>query len=271
MKTRIFIDLLRSILTLLITSLFTFPLLTAQEDATFRGFLWRQSIESAIMLQADSAATQNLIGKDFAIDIINGKSVIAIIIQESPVNYFNAKPIGSSEEIHVWVAIQGQRDGEMNPVNGAQHTLETMSWFNVLGATNSSNIIEAFGKTGLSYDHMESLDLNILDTIVTGKIILNQNNTLAWKSGIKPWSVSLLGVNHDVYNRRPNGDIFCNQVQALVGVKSWRAPGQLEITGDWSLTNILPVGKSPVLVNAYDPLWIRVNLNVDLADVVKRK
>ncbi|MCB0665925.1 MAG: hypothetical protein KDC80_08900 [Saprospiraceae bacterium] len=273
MKTEVlhFVKLDRAMLPLLVTSLFTFQLLTAQEHAAFRGFLWRQSTESVILLQADSAATQDLIGNDFAIDINNGKSVIAIIVQESPVNYFNAKEIGSSKEIHVWVAIQGQRDGEMTPVVGAQHTLETMSWFNVLGATTSSNIIEAFGKAGLSYDRMESLDLNIQENLVNGRIVLNQNTTLAWKSGVKPWSVNLLGVNHDIYNRLPNGDIFCNQVQALVGIKSWRAPGQLEISGDLGLNNILADGKIPALVNAYDPIWIRVNLNVDLAEVVKRK
>ncbi len=256
---------------LVISLLLNLQFANAQENKYSKGFLFRHSIESIIMFQADSTASQRLVGDDFAIDIINDKSVIAILIQDNSVNYLNAKDIGSSKEMHVWVAIQGPRDGEITPVIGAELTLETMSWFNVLGATNSNRIIEAFSNTGLSYHDMDSLDLNILDTGVNGIIVLNEMTTLTWQSGFKPWSVKLLGVNHDVYNKFPNGDIFCNQVQAVVGVKSWRAPGQLEITGDLGLGDVLQSGSSPVLVNAYDPIWIRVNLNVDYPAGIKKE
>ncbi len=228
--------------------------------------LWRQSVEQVILFDTDPEPLQAFIGEDFELAIREEKASLLIVLQDSKTNYLDGEEVGPSQDVHIWVRILGPRDGAKIPVVGAPTTLEAMSWFKLFGGSSHPQVRSMFAASGVSYEPIERLSLLHSGSEIRGELLVDPDNSLSWSAEPKaPWS-ELLGVNHDFYTRNQNGELVCNQVQALLKVRAWGSEGTLEIRGNIVPGNLLPAGTYTVTVNSYDPIWIRASFNVPMPE-----
>ena len=229
---------------------------------------WRQSVEQVIVMDADPAPLQAFVGEDFKVSVKDGKAWLLIVLQDSPTNYFDGEEIGPSQDVHIWVRIEGPREGTTTPVIGAPTTFPTMSWFKLFGGTSHPEIPTKFAASGLSYESIENLSLVHSGSDLRGEVVVDQVRSFSWSAEAKapPAELELIGVNHDFFTRNQAGDPVFSQVQVLVKVLAWTSEGTLDVRGDVIPGGLLPEGTHPVTVNNYDPIWIRVSINVPVPD-----
>lgn len=228
--------------------------------------LWRQSVEQVIVLDSAPDPFQTFIGEDFKVAVREGRARLLIVLQDSQTNYLDGEEVGSSQDVHIWVGIEGPRGSTEIPVTGAATTLETMSWFKLFGGSTHPQIRSKFEASGLIYEPIESLSLVHSESEVRGELVVDPDNSFSWSAKPKaPWA-TLLGVNHDFYARSQGGRMVGTQVQALVKVRAWASEGTIKIRGGTVPENLLPAGTYPVTINSYDPIWIRASINVPVPD-----
>jgi hypothetical protein len=228
--------------------------------------LWRQSVEHVIVLDAAPEPFQAFVGEDFKVVVKEEKTWLLIVLQDSQTNYLDGEDVGPSQDVHIWVKIEGPREGTEIPVIGAPTTFETMSWFKLFGGSSHPQVRSMFATSGLLYEPIEKLSLVHSDREIGGELVVDQDKSFSWRAKPKAPSAELLGVNHDFYTRNQDGRLVCTQVQALVKVRAWASEGALEIRGGIVPGNLLPAGTYPVTVNSYDPIWIRASINVPVPE-----
>jgi hypothetical protein len=233
-------------------------------DLNVAGYLWRQSVEQVIVLNVDPEPFQRFVGDAFRVEVTEGKAVVIFALQDSQTNFMNGDDVGPSRDIHVWVAVEGPRDGDTLAVTGAEKTLETMSWFTLFGGSSHPRLRSSFRSAGLLYEPIEHFSMNHGAAEIRGRVSFDPETSMTWNAKPGAPSAELVGVNHEFYTRDENGKLVCTQVQALLKARAWGSPGTLQVVGGIGSAELIPAGQYPVRVNSYDPIWIRVSLNVPM-------
>ena len=223
-------------------------------------FLIKQCNEEVIQLNLDPGPFQDLVGSDFSVVLEDGMACIQILVQDCSEYWIDGENLGPNQEIHIWLLIEGLRD--IRPVIGAQQTRPTMTWLSLFdGATN----LQARGARMAAGNVQVPIDSVFLDPPGPehcGSVHISQNLTYSWTVVSEALPVLLLGVNHNVYTRDSAGNIFLNQIQALLHVSSIASQGTLVVVGSTDMLPIIRTGIYPVLVNTFFPMWTRGTLGI---------
>jgi hypothetical protein len=83
-----------------------------------------------------------------------------------------------------------------------------------------------------------------------------------WKAVPKEPFAKKIGVNFEIFRRDSLGNIVLSQVQALLMVNSWFAPGTLEVKGGIDSNKFVGPGTYQVFINSYNPILVRAMLGV---------
>ena len=89
-------------------------------------FMSKQCNEDAIRVHLDPHPFQQLAGPKFTLVLEDGKAVLLILAQDCSHYWLDGKDLGPTQEIHVWLSIDGPND--TRPIVGAQITRPTMTW-----------------------------------------------------------------------------------------------------------------------------------------------
>jgi len=108
-------------LSLLATVLLATGPAAAQTDAsTTTSFMWKQCDEEIIKLYVDPAAFEALVPPDRNMLLFEGRAWVLVIAQDCPQYWIDGDELGATDEVHMWVAIEGAQD--VRPVVGAEQT-----------------------------------------------------------------------------------------------------------------------------------------------------
>jgi hypothetical protein len=235
----------------------------AQNDQTkAKTFFWRQCTENVIMLYVEPKPFEEFVGRDFSVKLYDGKAWVMIVLQDCQNNFFDGEDIGSAQEVHMWVSIKGPQDNDTLPVFGAEKTLNTMSWFYLFNGSTNSKARKYYSKSGILSDSIESLSLGLTSTLLNGRLVINPGMSFSWKAVPKEPPTKKVGVNFEIFRRDSLGNIVLSKVQALLMVKSWFAPGTLEVMGGTDPKKFIGPGTYQVLINSYNPILVRALLGV---------
>jgi hypothetical protein len=250
------------VLLLIATICFTGQIRAQNNQATAKVFFWRQCTENVIMLYVDSKPFEEFVGKDFSVKLYDGKAWVMIVLQNCQNNFFDGEDIGTAQEVHMWVSVEGPRDNETLPVFGAEKTLNTMSWFYLFNGSTNLKARKYYSKSGIISDSIENLSLSLTSTQLSGRLVINPSMNFAWKAVPKEPPFNKIGVNFDIFRRDSLGNVVFSQVQALLMVKSWFAPGTLEVMGGADPNKLIGPGTYQVFINSYNPILVRALLGI---------
>jgi hypothetical protein len=250
------------ILLLCVTICFTGQANAQNDQPTARSFFWRQCTENVIMLYLDPKPFEDFVGKDFTVKLYDGKAWIMIVIQDCENNFFDGEDIGPAQEVHMWLSIEGSRDNEVLPVFGAEKTINTMSWFYLFNGSTNSKARKYYGNSGILSEPIEKLSMSFTSSLLNGQLVIKPDMSFTWKAVPKEPFANKVGVNFEIFKRDSVGNIVLSQVQALLMVKSWFAPGTLEVKGGIDPDKFVGPGTYQVFINAYNPILVRAMLGV---------
>jgi hypothetical protein len=250
------------ILLLFVTICFTGQVYAQNDQPTAKTFFWRQCTENVIMLYLDPKPFVDFIGKDFTVKLYDGKAWVMIVIQDCQNNFFDAEDIGPAQEVHMWLSIEGSRDNEILPVFGAEKTINSMSWFYLFNGSTNSKARKYYGNSGILSEPIEKLSMSFTPTMLNGQLAINPDMGLTWKAVPKEPFANKVGVNFEIFRKDSLGNIVLSQVQALLMVKSWFAPGTLEVKGGIDPGKFVGPGTYQVFINSYNPILVRAMLGV---------
>lgn len=232
---------------------------TAQSsESNDQNFLWKQCNEDVIKLYLDPEPFQELLPAGYTVRLFEGQAWVLILSQDCPHYRFDGEEVGATNEVHMWVAIEGPQD--LRPVVGAERTLPTMTWFNLFTGSNNVRARKAWTASGTSSVPIDSVFLDPLAPERGGRVLLGPDQSYSWsvKSAAPP--ARLLGVNHDVYERDSDGNIVLNRIQALLTVSAYDSPGTLEVVGGLGPKSAISAGTYDVEVHSFFPIWARASL-----------
>jgi hypothetical protein len=235
----------------------------AQNDQpTSKSFFWRQCTENVIMLYLDPKPFEEFVGKDFKVKLYDGKAWVMVVIQDCKNNFFDGEDIGPAQEVHMWLSIEGSRDNEILPVFGAEKTMNTMSWFYLFNGSTNSKARKYYGNSGILSEPIEKLSMSYTSALLSGQLVINPTMDFNWKAVPKEPFAKKIGVNFEIFRRDSLGNIVLSQVQALLMVNSWFAPGTLEVKGGIDSNKFVGPGTYQVFINSYNPILVRAMLGV---------
>jgi hypothetical protein len=235
----------------------------AQNDQlTAKSFFWRQCTENVIMLHLDPGPFAKLVGKDFTVRLIDGRAWVMLVVQDCHNNFFDGEDIGPAQEFHAWLSIVGSRDNEITPVFGAEKTINTLSWFYLFNGSTNAKARALYGRAGILSNPIEKLSLNLTPSLLNGQLAVGPDAGFSWRAAPKEPLAKKMGVNFEIFARDELGNIVRSQVQALLLVKSWYAPGTLEVKGGIGPDKFVGPGTYPVFINSYNPILVRAMLGV---------
>jgi hypothetical protein len=247
----------------LILALALTVLLAMQEGAQSERplhFLTKQCNEDVIQVHLDPRPFQDLVGSDFSVVLEEGKARVQILVQDCSEYWIDGENLGPNQEIHVWLLINGLRD--VRPVVGAKQTRPTMTWLSLFDGSTNPQAREARMAAGSVQVPIESVFLDPPGPERGGRVTFSRNLTYSWDVVSEVPLVRLLGVNHDIYTKDSAGNIFLNQIQALLHVFSTASRGTLEVVGRTDMLPLINIGTYPVLVNTFFPMWTRGTLGI---------
>ena len=235
----------------------------AQNDqAGARSFFWRQCTENVIMLYVEPKIFEEFVGRDFHIKLYDGKAWVMIVLQDCLNNFFDGEDIGPAKEVHMWVSVENPADNEVLPVFGAGKTLNTMSWFYLYNGSTNPKARTYYGKSGILSEPIENLSLSLTPSQLNGQLVIGPGMNLSWKAVPKEPITNKIGVNFNIFRRDSLGNVVSSKVQALLMVKSWFAPGTLEVVGGTDPRKFIGAGTYQVFINAYKPILVRAMLGI---------
>ncbi len=221
----------------------------------------RQCNEYALELLLDPRPFQDIVGPNFSLALVEGKARIVIVAHDCSQLWINGDELGPAQEVRVWVSIRGLED--VRPVVGAEQTLPTRTWFSLFEGSSNPRVRDAKLAAAIDEASIDSVLLDPPDTERGGRVYVNGDLALSWRvpSPTAP-SVSLVGLNHDVYRRDPTGNVALNRIQALMHVSAATSSGTLEVMGHGGLVPLINPGTYPVSVRIFFPMWSRATLGL---------
>jgi len=232
---------------------------TSESNAT--SYLCEQCNEDVIKLYVEPSPLQKLVPPGHTVLLFDGRGQVLVIAQDCPQYWLNGEEIGATQEVHMWVAIEGPQD--MRPVVGAARTVPTMTWFNLFTGSNNARSREIWTASGTSFVPIDSVFLEPPGPERGGRVILGPEQIFSWRVKSAVLSVPFLGVNHDVYERNSAGDVVLNRIQVLLNVFAHDSPGILEVVGGMGPGDWIAPGTYDVEVHSFFPVWARASLGVD--------
>jgi hypothetical protein len=232
------------------------------DSPTARSFFWRQCTENVIMLYPDPKPFEKLVGSDFTVKLHDGRAWVMIVIQDCRNNFFDGEDIGPAQEVHVWLSIEGSRDNEVSPVFGAGKTMNTMSWYYLFNGSTNSRARKRYGDSGILSEPIQKSSMSFTPSLVQGRLDINPGMGFTWRAAPKKPFADKVGVNFEIFGRDGLGNRIRSRVQALLMVKSWFAPGTLEVKGGIGPDKLVGPGSYQVFINAYNPILVRAMLGV---------
>jgi hypothetical protein len=230
----------------------------AQSDRSLQ-FLSKQCSEDAVRVHLDPGPFQDLVGPGFSLVLEDGKALVLILGQVCSEYWLDGEPRGPTQEIHVWVSVEGLDD--VRDVVGAQVTRPTMTWFSVFDGNANRRARDARLASSSAQVPIESVMLDPPRASRGGRASIAGDLRYSWRvSSASMPPARLVGVNHDVYARNRHGNIVLNRIQALVNTFAAASPGTLEVTGSTDALPLIRAGSYPISVNTFFPVWVRGTL-----------
>jgi len=235
---------------------------TAQtSESNAKSFLWKQCNEDAINLYVDPAPFQELVPPGYTLLLFEGRAWVLVIAQDCPRYRLDGEEIGATHDVHMWVAIEGPQD--VRPVVGAEQTLPTLTWFTVFTGSNNARGREIWTASGTPAVPIDSVYLDPPGPERGGRVVLSPEQSFSWQAQSAAPFARFLGVNHDVYEQDPGGNIVLNRIQALVNMDAFDSPGILEVVGGMGPEDWIVPGIYEVEVHSFFPVWARASLGED--------
>jgi len=255
---------IRWLILFLIMTLSVAGQLKAQNDqVTAKCFFWRQCTENVIMLYVEPKKFEEFVGKDFSVKLYDGKAWVMIVMQDCQVNFFDGEDIGPAKEVHMWVSVENPDDNEIVPVFGARKTLNTMSWFYLFNGSTNSKARNYYDTAGILSEPIENLSMSLTSSQLNGQLAISPGMSLAWKAVPKEPVTNKIGVNFNIFRIDSSENVVKSKVQALLMVKSWFAPGTLEVVGGTDPNKFVGPGTYQVFINSYNPILVRAMLGLN--------
>jgi len=221
----------------------------------------RQCNENALELRLDPHPFQDVVGPRFSLAVVDGKALVVIIVHDCSQYWIDGRSLGPAQDLRIWVAIAGLDD--IRPVVGAERTLPTRTWYNLLEASSNPQVREAKLAAGIPDAVIDSVFLVAPGAAAGGRVYLGGNLAFSWRipSPAVP-SVRLVGLNLDVYRRDSAGSILLNRIQALMHVSADPSPATLEVVGGTGAVPFISPGTYLVSARVFFPMWSRATLGL---------
>lgn len=253
---------IRSSLAALAATMLLTGTLTAQANGSnAKSFLWKQCNEDAIKLYVDPAPFQELVPPGRTLLLFEGRAWVLVIAQDCPQYRLDGEDIGATHDVHMWVAIEGPQD--VRPVVGAEQTLPTLTWFAVFTGSNNARGREIWTASGTPAVPIDGVYLDPPGPERGGRVVLGSEQSFSWQAKSEPPFARFLGVNHDVYEQDPSGNVVMNRIQVLVHMDAFDSPGILEVVGGMGPVDWIAPGTYEVEVHSFFPVWARASLGED--------
>lgn len=191
-------------------------------------FMSKQCNEDAIRVHLDPHPFQQLVGTKFSLVLEDGKAVLLILAQDCSQYWLDGKDLGPTQEIHVWLSIDGPND--TRPVVGAQITRPTMTWVRLFDGSTNPQHRNARMTAGSVLTAIEGVSLDPPGSQRGGRASLGKGLVYSWRVVSAPPPARMVGVNHDVRNPGIAADASVDQIQALVCMSAAASPGTLQVT-----------------------------------------
>ncbi len=243
---------------LIVFILLTGNVMAQTSENSAKSFLWKQCNEDAIFVHVDPVLLHKLVPAGHTMLLFEGRARLLILAQDCSQYRFDGEEIGATQEVHMWLAIEGAED--IRPIVGAEHTLPTMTWFNLF--TGSSNPLgrKNWTESGTASAPIDSLILDPPGPKRGGRVLLGPDQSYSWQvQAVAPFA-RLIGVNHDVYGKDSGGRIVLNRIQALLSVTALDSPGTLNVVGGIGPGNCIGPGTYEVVAHHFFPMWARASL-----------
>jgi hypothetical protein len=221
-------------------------------------FLSKQCNEDAIEVLLDPQPLQDYVGPAFQLKLKDGKARLVIVAHKCSQYWMDGEDVGSTEEVQVWVSIQGPED--LRPVIGAEQTLPTRTWFNLFSGSDNPRVRQAKGAAGTEQSPIETVFLEAPGPKRRGEISLSRDLRYSWEVPEALPVRRLIGMNQDVYVRDAAGNVVLNRIQVLLRLSSGPAQGTLKVVGRPNLVPCINAGSYPVSVTTFFPMWSRATL-----------
>lgn len=114
--------------------------------------------------------------------------------------------------------------------------------------------------SGTAPEPIDAVTLDPLGWPRGGRVSIGADVRFLWNVPTAEPSGLLMGVNHDIYVRTPDGTHVSKRIQALGKLVATPTGGMLELEGTGMLGGVVGAGQYPVLVYTLFPLWARGNL-----------
>lgn len=226
-------------------------------------FLSKECNEDAIRLQSDPRPLRNIVGAAYPLVLQDGNAQVLMLVQDCSQYWWDGAAFGPTQEMHVWVAIDGLKD--TRPVVGAQQTRPTMTWYAVFDGNSNQRVRDARRIAGEVRTAIDSVRLDPPAPERGGRVFWGKGLVYSWRAVSSPPAFNLMGVNHDVYTRDAAGKVALNHIQALVHVTATASQGTLTVTGNTDIFPPIRAGIHPVSVNTFFPVWVRGTLGMSPA------
>jgi len=250
---------LKSLVGILVaTILLTGNVMAQTRENSAKSFLWKQCNEDAIFLHVDPVSLQKLVPGGYTVLLIQGRARVLILAQDCPQYRFDGEEIGATHEVHMWLAIEGPED--VRPIVGAEHTLPTMTWFNLFTGSSNPLSCKNWTESGTASVPIDSLFLDPPGPERGGRVLLGPDQGYSWQVETEAPFARLVGVNHDVYGKDSGGRIVLNRIQALLSVTALNSPGTLEVVGGMGPGKCIGPGTYEVVAHHFFPMWARASL-----------
>lgn len=242
---------------------FTSQAKAQNNQPAYKSFFWRQCTENVIMLYLDPKPFEDFLGKDFKVKLYDGKAWVMVVIQDCMNNFFDGEDIGPAQEVHMWLSVEGSRDNEILPVFGAEKTLNTMSWYYLYNGSTNIKARKYYGNSAILSEPVEKLSMSYSSSLLRGQFDINPKMSFSWEAVPKEPFAKKIGINFEIFRKDNTGNIVLSQVQALLNVNSWFAPGTLVVKGGIDPYKFVGSGTYQVFINSYNPILVRAMLGVE--------
>lgn len=223
-------------------------------------FTARQCNEDAIAIHVDPGPLQDFVDGAFSLALEEGKARILIVVHDCGQYWLDGVDVGPTQEAQFWVALHGPQD--VRPVIGAERTLPTRTWFNLLSLSNNARVREAKGGSGTVQLPIEGIALDPPASRRGGRMKIRQDVELTWTVASAAPAARLVGINHDVFGRDAAGKLFLNRIQVLVHPTAAPSSGTLKVVGELNALPWIPPGSYPAVIQTFFPIWSRAALGL---------
>lgn len=251
----------RSVAALATVLLVAGPAAAQTDGGKTTSLIWKQCDEEIIKLYVDPAPFEELVPRDRNLLLFEGRAWVLVIAQDCPQYWFAGDDFGATDDVHMWVAIEGVQD--VRPVVGAEQTMPTLTWFAFFTGSNDPRGREIWTASGTPAVPIGGVYLDPPGPERGGRVVLGPEQSFSWEVKSADPFARFLGVNHDVYGQDAAGSVVLNRIQAIANMDAYDSSGILEVVGGMGPADWIAAGTHEVEVHSFFPVWARASLGED--------